>query len=131
MSNNFDELQSFGKEQLETAGATAASMAKGLQTIAAETTDYSKKTFETNSAYAEKLLRAKSLDDALQTQSEYAKSAYENFVTQSAKIGDLYVHLAKEAFKPVERIVAKVQTAANSTKAQAAAEPARIHSGRS
>ena len=66
MSNNFDELQSFGKEQLETAGATAASMAKGLQTIAAETTDYSKKTFETNSAYAEKLLRAKSLDDALQ-----------------------------------------------------------------
>jgi hypothetical protein len=131
MSNNLDELQSFGKEQLETAGAAAASMAKGLQTIAAETTDYSKKTFETHSAYAEKLLRAKSLDEALQTQSEYAKSAYENFVSQSTKIRDLYAHVAKEAFKPVESMVAKVQTAANSTKVHAAAESARVHSGRS
>jgi hypothetical protein len=131
MSNNFDELQSFGKEQLETAGAAAASMAKGLQTMAAETTDYSKKTFETNSAYAEKLLRAKSLDDALQTQSEYAKSAYEDFVAQATKIRELYSHLAKDAFKPVESMVAKVQTAASSTKAQAAVEPTRVHSGRS
>ncbi len=128
MSNNFDELQSFGKEQLETASAAAASLAKGLRTIAAETTDYSKKTFETNSAYVEKLAGAKSLDDALQTQSEYAKSAYENFVTQATKIGEVYAHLAKEAFKPAERLMAKVQTAASSTKA--AAEPTRIHSGR-
>jgi hypothetical protein len=129
MSNNFDELQSFGKEQLETAGAAAASLAKGLRTIAAETTDYSKKTFETNSAYVEKLAGAKSLDDALQTQSEYAKSAYENFVTQATKIGDLYARLAKEAFKPVERMMAKA-TAANSTKVQAAADPTRVQSGR-
>jgi hypothetical protein len=128
MSNNFDELQSFGKEQLETAGAAAASLAKGLTTIAAETTGYSKKTFETHSAYVEKLAGAKSLDDALQTQTEYAKSAYENFVTQATKIGELYAHLAKEALKPAERLMAKVQTAASSTKA--AVEPPRIHSGR-
>jgi hypothetical protein len=69
----------------------------------------------------EKLLGAKSLDDAIQTQSEYAKSAYENFVAQAAKIGELYASLAKQAFKPVENMIAKVQVAAATTKVQAAA----------
>ncbi len=126
MTNNFDEFQKFGKEQLEAASTAAASFAKGLQTIAAETTDYSKMSFETNSAYVEKLLGAKSLDAAIQTQSEYAKSAYEGFVSQATKIGELYTNLAKEAFKPVESLIAKAQAAAVSPKDQAAAVPTRI-----
>jgi hypothetical protein len=80
-----------------------------LQTIAAETTDYSKNSLESNSAYVEKLLGAKSLDNAIQIQSEFAKSAYEGFVAQATKIGELYTNLAKEAFKPVETAFAKVQ----------------------
>lgn len=112
MSANFDEFQKFGKEQLEAASTVAASLAKGLQTIAAETTDYSKKSIESNSAYVEKLLGAKSLDNAIQIQSEYAKSAYEGFVAQATKLGELYANLAKEAFRPVESVFAKVQAVA-------------------
>jgi hypothetical protein len=110
---NFELFQKFGKEQLGTASSAAASVAKGLQTIAAEASDYSKKSIETNSAHFEKLLGAKSLDNAIQIQSEYAKSAYEGFVAQATKIGDLYASLAKEAFKPVESAVAKVQAASD------------------
>ncbi len=109
MTSNFDEFQKFGKEQLEAASTAAASLAKAFQTIAAETTDYSKKSIESNSAYVEKLLGAKSLDNAIEIQSEYAKSAYEGFVAQATKLGELYTHLAKEAFKPVETVLAKVQ----------------------
>ena len=54
----------------------------------------------------------KSLDSAIQLQSDYAKSAYEGFVAQATKFGELYTNLAKEAFKPVEAAVAKVQAAA-------------------
>lgn len=109
MTNNFEEFQKYGKEQLEAATSVAASLAKGLQTIAAETTDYSKKSLENSSAYVERLLGAKSLDNAIQIQSEYAKTAYEGFVAQATKIGELYTNLAKEAFKPVESAFAKVQ----------------------
>jgi phasin family protein len=111
MTNNFDEFQKYGKEQLEAASTVAASLAKGLQTIAAETTDYSKKSLENSSTFIEKILGAKSLDNAIQIQSEYAKSAYEGFVAQATKIGELYTSLAKEAFKPVESAFAKVQSA--------------------
>ncbi|MFZ0730325.1 MAG: phasin family protein [Methylovirgula sp.] len=131
MTNNFDEFEKFGKGQIEAASTAAASLAKGFQTIAAETTDYSKKSLEANSAYVEKLLGAKSLDDAIQTQSEYAKSAYEGFVTQATKIGELYTNLAKEAFRPVESMIAKVQAAAATTKVQAAVVPARVQAAAS
>ncbi|MGB7098509.1 MAG: phasin family protein [Xanthobacteraceae bacterium] len=127
MTNNFEEFENFGKGQIEAASMAAASLAKGFQTIAAETTNYSKKSLEANSAYVGKLLGAKSLDDAIQTQSAYAKSAYEDFVTQATKIGELYTNLAKEAFRPVESMIAKVQAAAGPAKVQAAAVPTKVY----
>ncbi len=125
MTSNFDEFQKFGKEQLEAASSVAASLAKGFQTIAAETTDYSKKSIESNSAYMEKLLGAKSLDNAIQIQSEYAKSTYEGFVAQATKISEIYTNLAKEAFKPVESAFAKVQAVASPNPSVASPKPGK------
>ncbi len=124
MTSNFDEFQKFG-EQLEAASSVAASLAKGFQTIAAETTDYSKKSIESNSAYMEKLLGAKSLDNAIQIQSEYAKSTYEGFVAQATKISEIYTNLAKEAFKPVESAFAKVQAVASPNPSVASPKPGK------
>ncbi len=120
MNDNFKEFPKFGKEQMEAASTAAASLAKGFQSIATEMTDYSQKSLETNSAYVEKLLRAKSLDDAVRTQSEYAKSAHESLVAEATKIGELYTSLAKEALKPVESLIATVQSASAPIKANAA-----------
>jgi hypothetical protein len=49
----------------------------------------------------------KSLDKALEAQSEYAKTSYETFVADAQKIAGLYGDLAKQAFKPLEGIVSK------------------------
>jgi hypothetical protein len=108
MSNEFDDVQNYGKEQFGAAAAATTCFAKTLQTIATETADYSKKALEHNSAFMEKLLGAKSYDTAIQIQSEYWKTSYAGFVAQATKIGELYSSLAKEAFKPVETAVNKV-----------------------
>jgi len=112
MFKNIEDMQKFGKDQLDAATETATSVSKGIQAIAVEATDYSKKSLETSSALIEKLLGAKSLDSAIQIQSDYAKSAYEAFIAQATKFGELYTNLAKDAFKPVEAAVAKAQAAA-------------------
>lgn len=110
MANEFDDVQSYGKEHFGAAAAATTSFAKTLQTIATETADYSKKALENNSAFMEKLLGAKSYDTAIQIQSEYWKTSYAGFVAQATKIGELYSSLAKEAFKPVETAVTKAQS---------------------
>jgi phasin family protein len=109
MANSFEDFQKISKTQLESAALTSQSFVKGLQAIAAETTDYSKKSLESGSAFLEKLLGVKSLESAIQLQSEYAKASYADFVAQATKIGELYSNLAKEAFKPIETAIAQVQ----------------------
>jgi hypothetical protein len=110
MVNEFDDVQSYSKEQFGAAAALTTCFAKTLQTIATETADYSKKAMENNSAFMEKLLGAKSYDTAIQIQSEYWKTSYAGFVAQATKIGELYSSLAKEAFKPGETAVTKAQS---------------------
>ena len=95
-----EELQQYGKEHLET-------VQSGLQAIASAYGDYTKKSFEDTKSLVEKLSGVKSLDKAIEVQTEYAKSAYETFVAESQKIAGLYTDLAKETFKPLEGIVAK------------------------
>jgi hypothetical protein len=106
---SFEDFQKFSKQQLDAVNAATATVAKGLQEIAAESSDYSKKAFAASSAVVEKLLGAKSVESAIQIQTEYAKSAYEGFVAQATKMNEIYVKLASEAFKPVETAIAKVQ----------------------
>src|SRR5271155_4039442 len=77
---NFEEFQKFSKQQLDAVNSATATMAKGLQEIAAESSDYSKKAFAAGSAVVEKLLGAKSVETAIQIQTEYSKNAYEGFV---------------------------------------------------
>jgi hypothetical protein len=44
--------------------------------------------------FVEKLCGAKSLENAIEVQTEFAKTAYETFVTESQTIGELYGDLA-------------------------------------
>jgi hypothetical protein len=109
MFTNFEEIQKLSKEQVEAATAAAASVTKGFQTIAAETSEYSKRSLESGSAYIEKLLGARKIEDAVQIQSDFAKTSYEGFVAQATRIGELYANLAREAFRPIESAFAKAQ----------------------
>jgi phasin family protein len=111
LAHQFDDFQKYGKEQLEVMTTSSSSLAKGWQTIAAESSEYSKKSFENGSAFLEKLLGAKSLENAIQIQSEYAKTYFEELVGYVTKTGELYSNLAKEAFKPIETAITKVQAA--------------------
>ena len=114
--NNFDtktidDMQKFSKESMETSMNSLTTLSKGVQALAVESVDYTKKAFEDGTAAMEKLFGAKSVEKAMEIQQEYAKSAYEAFVAQATKISELYVDLAKEAYKPYEGYLAKMTPA--------------------
>jgi phasin family protein len=107
-----EDIQQYGKEHMETVVASATSVQSGLQAIASAYGDYTKKSFEDTKSFVEKLSGVKSLEKAMEMQTEYAKSAYETFVAESQKIAGLYTDLAKQTFKPLEGMVAKFTPAA-------------------
>ena len=108
-----EEMQQYGKEQFDAAVASANTFSSGFQAIATAYGDYTKKSFEDTKSFVEKLSGVKSMDKAIEVQTEFAKSAYETFVAESQKIGALYSDLAKQAYKPVEGLVAKFAPAAH------------------
>jgi hypothetical protein len=111
MLKNFEDIQKLGKDNMDNAMKQFGTVSKGWQAIATECADYSKKSFEEGSAALEKLFGAKSLETAIEIQSTYVKGAYEGFVAEATKLGELYQDLAKESYKPFEGMMAKVAPA--------------------
>jgi hypothetical protein len=104
---NIEQIHQRGKEQVDAVLASAGSVTKGVQAIATAYADYSKKSFEESKTFVEKLASVKSLEKAVEIQTEYAKTAYELFMAEMAKISGLYRDLAKETYKPLAGLVAK------------------------
>ena len=99
----FEDFQKLGQSNVDAAMKMFGEWNKGWQAIAAEMTDYTKRSFEEGTATFEKLVSAKSVEQAVEIQTNYAKRAYEEYMHQLTKIGGMYAELAKEAYRPVER----------------------------
>jgi hypothetical protein len=106
---NFEEFQKFSKDQLDAFTTASTTWSKGLQELAAESTDYSKRAFAAGTATFEKLLGARSVESAIQIQSEFVKQTYEGFVAQATKVSELYTRVASDALKPVTTAYTSLQ----------------------
>jgi hypothetical protein len=107
-SNQNSERQQDDKEQIDTQTASANTFPGGFQAIATAYGDYTKKSFEDTKSFVEKLSGVKSFEKAIEIQTEFSKTAYETFVTESQKIGAMYGDLAKQSYKPFGGFIAKM-----------------------
>jgi hypothetical protein len=107
-SNSDNSHQQNGEKLSDTGAALASTFPSGFQAIATAYGDYTKKSFEDTKSFVEKLSGVRSVDKAIEVQSEFAKTAYETFVSESHKIGALYADLAKQSYKPVGGFLAKM-----------------------
>jgi len=101
MSSKFPEIKAFDAASFVAFTGATASSTKGLQAIAAEMTDYSRKSFERNGVFFERLLNVKKIDEAFQLQSDFTKSAQDDFLAYANKIAEIYSSLTKEVFRPI------------------------------
>jgi hypothetical protein len=84
----------------------------GFQSIANAYRDCTRRSLEQTISFVEKLTLVRSPDKAIEVHSEFAKQACENFLSDSQKIWRLYGELAKQVFRPFERLLIRVtQTA--------------------
>src|SRR6266436_8248291 len=97
-----DDMQKTSNASVDATMHSFEGVTKTTQAIATEIADYTKRSFENGTKTMENLLGAKSLDKAFEVQSEYAESAYGDYVAYASKLGQLYTDLAKEAIKPYE-----------------------------
>src|SRR4029079_17693467 len=104
-----DESNRMGQQAQERmqSGFEAASRSfteanKGFQTLAAEMMEYSKAAFDDAVRTWEKLIGVRSLEHAIQIQSDYAKRVCENHMAELSKLGEMCMGMTRDASKSVE-----------------------------
>lgn len=108
----FDTIQKFGRDGIEAVTKSFGAIARGAQSATAETTDYAKRSLETGTAAIEKLAGIRTLDKAIELQTELARTSYESFVAQATRMGELATATVKEAIAPIETLVSKAPQSA-------------------
>ena len=95
-----------------TGTAVSADTLTEFQTIANAYNDYIRKSLELTRSFVETLVTVRSPDKAIEVQTEFAKQACETFLIDSQTIWRLYSELARQVFRPFERLVTRVGQAA-------------------
>jgi hypothetical protein len=102
-----EQFQKIGKDNFDAAVRSYGELNKGLQAISAKLVDYSKTWFEQTTKALEQLVGAKSLEQAFEIQSQYAKKAYDLHVAETSKLSEMYVALLRGTYQPIEQAAAK------------------------
>jgi phasin family protein len=109
MTKGFEEIGVLGKEAFDTNLKALSAVSQSAQAIAVETGEFAKKSVEDAATNWKSLVSATSVENAIQIQTAYVKSTYEQFVAEASKLTSLYADLAKDAYTPFEHAFAKVR----------------------
>ena len=98
----FETAGEFNKDNLEAYIASATVMGSGLQSVAQDSTVYAKKAIEDAVAVSKAMMGTKSIQEALELQTSYAKNAFAGYVSQLTQINQAFAATAKEGFAPLQ-----------------------------
>ena len=106
----FSEMNAYSKKNLEAMIASMTAAAKGAETVGQRAMAFSKKSLEGQIAAAKALSSAKSIQEAVELQTGFAKAAFESYVAEVNEISELTSSSVKEAMSPInERVTAMVE----------------------
>jgi phasin family protein len=104
------EMNTYSKKNLEAVVASMTAATKGAESLGASVMAYSKKSVEDQVAAAKSLAGAKSVQEAIELQTGFAKSAFEAYVAEVTKMSETVAASMKEAAAPIsERVTALVE----------------------
>ena len=101
------KIAELNKEGFEAAARSYEQWTKGLQALATRVTENTKKALEDTTRTWEQIIGAKSVEQVIEIQSQYAKRSYDNYVAEASKLGEWYADVVRNATKPFEQAVAK------------------------
>ncbi|MEI9932395.1 MAG: phasin family protein [Rhizomicrobium sp.] len=99
---NYDHFVGYGKETVEAYTKAANVAAKGAETLHNELFAYSKQSFEDAIAQGKALMASKSVHEAIELQSDFAKTQFDGYVSKMTKLGEIFASTTKDSFAPIQ-----------------------------
>ena len=96
----YDAFLGYGKETAEAVMKSATVAGKGVESINNELYSFSKQSIEDSVAATKAVMGSKSVHEAFEFQTDFAKSAFEAYVAEMSKISELATTATKDTFAP-------------------------------
>jgi phasin family protein len=96
----YDAVVGYGKDTADAYTKSATVAGKGIESINSEIYSYSKQSIEEAVTATKAVLGSKSIHEAFEFQTDFAKSAFESYVSELTKISELATSATKETFAP-------------------------------
>ena len=107
---SLNEVNAHSKKNLEAVIASVTASTKGAEALGAQAMAYSKKAVEDQVAAAKSLSGAKSIQEVVELQTTFAKSALEAYIAEFSKMSEIVSASVKDSVKPLnERVTAAVE----------------------
>ena len=101
-AKGYDQVLGFGKETVEAYLKAANAAGKGVETLQNEMYSFSKQSVEETLAATRAVLGARSVHEAIEIQSDFAKSVFDTYVGQINRMNEIMLSATKEAFEPIQ-----------------------------
>ncbi|WP_426166265.1 phasin family protein [Sandarakinorhabdus sp. DWP1-3-1] len=99
---SLDEITDMARGNVEALLASARAATAGIEQIATHVAEVSRKSFEEASTAMKAITSAKTPNELMQLQSDYAKGQFDQAVSEFSKLSEMMVKLAGEVFEPVQ-----------------------------
>src|SRR3954469_20629318 len=96
----YDAFVGYGKETADAVTKSATVAGKGIESIHSEIYSYSKQSVEDPASPTKAVMGSKSIHEAFEFQTDFAKSAFEAYVAELSKLSELTTAATKDAFAP-------------------------------
>jgi phasin family protein len=97
----YEDIQKFSKENLDATVAATTIFAKGFEAIGKEWMTFTQDAMEASAQAAKALLAARTLREAVDVQTDWAKTSFDKVVAESTKLSEISVKVANEAAEPI------------------------------
>jgi len=96
----YDAYLGYGKETAEAVMKSATVAGRSVESINHEIYSFSKQSIEDSVAATKAVMGSKSVHEAFEFQTDFAKSAFEAYVAEMSKISELATSATKDTFAP-------------------------------
>ena len=113
-TKGYEQFVAFGKDSAEAWVKSANVAGKGISEIHDQFFAFQRSLIEEGVATTKAVFASKNVQDAIEVQSDFVRSAFDTYVEQMAKFSDMAMSVVKEAAEPFQaRATAFVEMAQN------------------
>ena len=101
--NSYDDATALNKESIDAVVKAGEVLTKGAKTVGKACYEITQASAEASVKAATAMMGAKTTKEFVEIQADFARTSFDNFLSESTRLSDISVKVVNEAFEPLQK----------------------------